>query len=449
MGLYSFSGYQTSELRKGNLSVEQIVLNGIRKENNRITYDFTCSEGLKQFYTGEPFFAEYQENVEEIPDAVAAIPFVGAVMPLVWVSHAELRIPELDSDFYECLPELRKGYGEIFPETEFSASLQVKKLVPSAPVQKGKAGVMFSGGLDAVNTLISHIDEQPDLITIWGADIPCRDEESWKKFEGILKTYRDRFALPGTVIRSSLRIYEKERQLDAVFHSQLQDGWWHGMKHGIAMLALTAPYCYLHGLDKLYIASSFTKEDEPVRCASDPKTDNHVRFCGVQVCHDGYEFHRQDKVHNVVSYVNITKKPMNLHVCWESRAGYNCCRCEKCYRTMVSLLAEGADPRDYGFPDMEKTMKDFRWTIVHTMGKDTGLMVRRWKPIQKTIEANQKLLRKNPYWKDIRWLLYVDFQKPETVQMSCSYRIREKLGDIPAYKKLSQLKAKILGEEVQ
>lgn len=100
------------------------------------------------------------------------------------------------------------------------------------------------------------------------------------------------------------------------------DGWWHGFQHGMGILGHAAPLAWVLGKNIVYIASSNTAETRAgVTCASDPTIDNYVRYCGVRVHHDGFEFSRQDKVRNIVQYSQSSQIPISLRVCWESEGG--------------------------------------------------------------------------------------------------------------------------------
>lgn len=46
-----------------------------------------------------------------------------------------------------------------------------------------KVATFFSGGVDAFSTLISHIDETPELFTLWGNDILYDNQSGWKNVE--------------------------------------------------------------------------------------------------------------------------------------------------------------------------------------------------------------------------------------------------------------------------
>jgi len=126
-------------------------------------------------------------------------------------------------------------------------------------------------------------------------------------------------------------------------------GWWGTVQHGMALLGVLAPYTYIFGITNLNIASS-GHEGVVYTWGSNPKIDENMRWANTSVSHDGYQFSRTDKGRNVVEFVNANKIPIKLRVCFsELRSGYNCNRCHKCQRTILSLILEGANPNEYGF----------------------------------------------------------------------------------------------------
>ncbi len=219
------------------------------------------------------------------------------------------------------------------------------------------------------------------------------------------------------------RGFDLEWELDKVYHDQMQAYWWYGLKHGLALLGHAAPYAYLHGLSVIYIASSNCEEEGKVRCASDPSLDNLVRYANCHVVHDGFEFGRQDKVHNIVQYVRQTGVTLPLHVCWESQRGSNCCECEKCYRTMVGLMAEGEEPWSYGFEDGVETLGKMRQVLIGG-GKIGNTVSLEWTNIRRTIQRNREELKTKPYWRYIKWIEKVDFFQEEALKLSPAYRLR-------------------------
>ena len=237
--------------------MEEILLEQIEKQETKLLYVFSVTEGLKQFFPGRPFQIEYPFSLEAVPDAVLAVPFVCAVLPVVWITNAKLRLPELDEAFFNCIPAVKHGYETMYPETEFRGVLEVGRIVPCArPAKPDCCGMFFSGGADSLDTLYRHLAERPSLLAIWGSDIKYDNAEGWKPLETVIQESAYRYQLSTVFIHSSFREFDSEGQLNYVYANRLKDNWWHGMKHGLALLGHVAPYAYLTGMQTMYIAST-------------------------------------------------------------------------------------------------------------------------------------------------------------------------------------------------
>lgn len=363
---------------------------------------------MRQYFTDVPFLIEYSFNIEEVPDAVLAVPFVCCVLPVIWITDSELIIPELDQDFYNAIPEFKNGYINMYPETAFLGQLQVQQLVSTTPEAPARSAALFSGGLDATTTTLIHIDEKPILVALWGADIPYDDVAGWDRKNQLLGQQAKNYGLPYETVRTTFRIFDRELVLSAQYSNQLGKGWWYGVKHGIAILSHAAPLAWHYGIKKLYFASSNCPQDGSlVRCASDPRIDNFVRFCGCQVYHDGFELNRQDKAAFVVNYKREHPDTrIGLHVCWETTTGENCCRCEKCYRTMVNLWAEGEDPREYGFAYPDNVFWNMKKVVAL---RHKGLAKNSWTYAKNRLNENWPAIRKKDYARKIKWIRKFDF----------------------------------------
>ncbi len=419
--------------------MEFIKLLGISKNQNRINYDFRISEGLSRFYSGKPFFIEYPENIEQVPDGVAAVPFVCSVLPLIWIADAILEVPALDKAFYDCIPALKQGYEAMYPETTFAGELRAASIDVCQVPEAGRCAVFFSGGLDSVQTLVQHLEAKPDLFSIWGADVTVDNEAGWEIVSAPIREYAETYGLQAATVRSAFRSFDMEWEMDKVYQDQLQTNWWYGVKHGLALLGHAAPYAYVRGLSTVYIASSDCPEAGVVRCASHPSLDNQVRFVNCRVIHDGFEFDRQAKVHNIVEFARRRGTRIPLHVCWESQTGSNCCECEKCYRTMMGLMAEGEDPVDYGFPETPETLGKMRRILIGEKKLKENIEIE-WKSVQRAVVRNREQLRGKYYWQYIKWIMDVDLSHPEQLTLSPAYRLRVWLSQFPLLQRIYQLR---------
>lgn len=428
--------------------MERIILDKVLKTDSVISYEFTVSSGLEKFFSSIPFWIEYNENVESVPDAIAAIPFVSNVLPIAWLTNSELIVNELDKSFYQCIPDVKKGYETMFPESSFLGNIIVNNILDCSRETNCKSALFYSGGLDSAQTLISHLDENPTLVVIWGSDIRYDNTEGWKLVHSAVTEASEKFNLPEVVIRSTFRQFDKENELDKSFSGQLKDNWWHGIKHGISLLGHIAPYVYLHRIDRFYIASTFCESDGFVRCASSPLTDNFVRFANCEVVHDGFCYSRQDKLYNLTEFCKRRSDDIKLHVCWESQAGSNCCRCEKCYRTIAGIIAECGNPADFGFSDVDASIKEMQCFIAT---KEFDYVLQKlWNQISMRMIENKSIIRKySPYWKYVKWITKTNFLDFRTLKLPLSFRIRSKLSNFGLYKVLSKIKRKITRQDIK
>ena len=345
----------------------------------RVVFRYDVSgEWADCFRPDKTFFVEYPFDAERMPEGVRIVPFLSQVLPVAWICDAEVRVPVCDRDFLGCLEAVEGGYRAMHPRIPFGGKLVADRLERGAPAEKpsGRPVACFSGGVDAHATVLRHLPEKPLLCTIWGSDVPWDDEEGWRPVEALARGNAEKLGLEILPIRSSFRDLLDLRRLDRRVEAS-GDIWWHGFQHGLGILGHLAPVAWKTGAGTVYIASSFTAADS-YACASDPSIDDHVRFCGAAVVHDGYECDRQDKVRLIAEWSSRTGMKLPLHVCWKKKGGDNCCHCEKCWRTMLALWAEGADPRDFGFAefdgvgglpvDMERDAKGFRTRMASRYG---------------------------------------------------------------------------------
>jgi hypothetical protein len=142
--------------------------------------------------------------------------------------------------------------------------------------------------------------------------------------------------------------------------------------------------------------------------------------------HDGYEFSRQAKIHYITKYVKESKEQLFLRVCWESSGGSNCCRCEKCYRTILAIIAEGGEPRNYGFNfnnyEFWKMMLDLRSKLREY--QDFWRLKYGYNHIQNTLRKNFVLKEID---KNIRWFYKLDLEQENKTISEFILVIRKKI----------------------
>lgn len=375
----------------------------------------------KYFRLDEEFWIEYSEDVSNVPKGIAIIPLLCNILPMAWVFDAEIIVDSLDKDFYESIDKFKNGYIKMYPEVLFKGTLTVGTIEDNSFFPEEKTAAFFSGGVDAFSTLISHANEKPTLVTIWGADIFFNDIQGWKNVqEHVLRTARE-FGTKNLFIKSCFRRFLKEGLLSNYIFKKAHDGWWRGFQHGIGLIGHVAPYAYQNKLKAVYIASSLTKE-EKVTCASDPTIDNFVKMSSCTTIHDGYEYTRQDKIRNICEYKNKNSHNIILRVCWQSKGGMNCCACEKCYRTIYGIIAEKSNPKEFGFDYTENQFTKIEQELKNKI--HISHFKYHWKYIQNRFIENQSDLTKN---KNLEWIYTVNFDTINNSPMKQVKKIIKKL----------------------
>ena len=362
-------------------------VNKIIKDNNTITYEYETSGLWNNFINKDKiYFSQYMDKITNIDDSIAILPLLTNILPVAWVFNLNIDIPTIDKEFEDGLKYVKLGYQNMYPNIEMRGKIKYKKIIKNNNKAENSA-VMFSGGVDAYNTLIKHIDEKPYIFTIFGADIALEDKIGYKNVNENSISVAKKHGLEYKNVISNFRQVINYSEIMKELSKICTFEWWHDFQHGIALLGLVAPYTQTCSLKHVYIASSFTKEQiGQYTCASDPTIYNFVAFGNTKTIHDGYEFNRQQKIQNICEYVRANRQKINLRVCWQSSGGKNCCECEKCYRTIMGIIAEKENPQNYGFDLTEYKYRK----MLKKLPKIFKYSLNRYKPIQERFLKNYK-----------------------------------------------------------
>lgn len=362
--------------------------------NYKIRIDFDFSEGLRPFFKAKYFeyTIEKINGVEKIADEIVIIPFVCNILPLIWLTDADLRLSKLDKAFFYSIPHIKAGYSDMYPELHFKGNIEVEELCEWEQSSTNKNALLFSGGIDAWCSLLRHEEENLDLITLHGSlDFPLGNNSSWNIQKSILQNGAEvmgkNLFIISTNFTEILDLWGEA--LTKLISVKRNLTWWHDMQHGIGIIGHVAVLSALYNYNTVYIASTYHISQNNVTCASDPTIDNKVKFLSSKVFHDGYELTRQEKTKYICD--KIKDRKIEIHVCLIPNQKHNCCRCEKCLRTIFSIYAEGGNPNNLGFNYSHKDIKGMlKYLNRHVYLHEYNTVY--WKDIQQRIIQNKDLL---------------------------------------------------------
>lgn len=128
---------------KSNIKIEKVNI-----KENIIGVDYTVSEDLQKYFNMEnKFKIEYGENIEDVPEEIAIIPFVSNVLPIIWLTNSTLEIENIDANYFKSIEETRKAFEQMYPKVEWKGKIEVKKRIQrKRSTGEERNSIFFSGG---------------------------------------------------------------------------------------------------------------------------------------------------------------------------------------------------------------------------------------------------------------------------------------------------------------
>ncbi len=197
------------------------------------------------------------------------------------------------------------------------------------------------------------------LITVWGSNVALENATGWAITRDKCKQFGRIHGHDNAFIKSNFFRFLYTSKLKTV--SKKIPNWWTHAQHGLGFAGLTAPLLIQRECTKLFIASTHTPEYKGA-WGSDYPVDNKLRWAGIPVIHDSFDWSRQTKIRFIRGICENQRKPRPvLTVCMRADMRIsvdNCGTCEKCLRTITGLLLEGENTTAYGFniPAQEAVM---------------------------------------------------------------------------------------------
>lgn len=373
----------------------EIVIHDPELIGGRLTSSFTAPRALRKYFKSFDLFAAYDSDVA-VDTSILNIPLTSVVLPLAWISGSDIRVDVLDRTFKESMDELKQEFKKVHQKAPFTTEIRADKLVDNrikVDNHERRTGLLFSGGVDSTYSLITNLHLNPRLIMLWGADNFQYPEHS-THWELALSTYSEfakRLGLVIHLVKTNVSQILNDRRIEHDFHETLFHGKFRNQfSHSLLLLPLAAPLS-IGRFDRLLFAAS-----QPIRLfgsmrlpyVSRPSTDEKIVWADLRVKHDGVIL-RNEKINGAIKDF-LGNEKLVLRVCTKSsdqaareRMKLNDSACEKCFRTITSLIAAGIDPNSCGF-EVDKTtfkrMKSFLEKRARTKGLDIH-----WPDILKSI----------------------------------------------------------------
>lgn len=388
--------------------MDSIILEKITVEGNRkVVYDFSCDESLSPYFKTKRMFIEYPLDISSVPDSILTIPFIASILGISWLENCNIYVPELDETYYYSLRETRAAYQDMYYDAQLRGRVVPCKIIKNELPESNNSILLFGGGVDAHCSFIRNQSKVAHIINIQGwQHIPEDVDSAAEADREHCEEFAQRMNIDFIYVTSNFASFINSQYFEKRYKSTLHDGWWHGIQHSMAFIAISIVVAYKLGISNLIIASSCTTGRKRP-CGSFITTDTSFRFAGNgRVEHDAFELNRQQKMKVIVDYQKQSGVPYPLKVC--SFNDKNCCECEKCFRTILEIVAEGGYVRDFGFNidgSLTEYFKDVMSRRLALWGVDFELNIY-WKDSIQRMNENMSQIKDKEF---VDWVSNYDF----------------------------------------
>lgn len=341
-------------LRKENTQVSvnesmPISVDDIIKQKNRFEIEFSYPDDLEYLFNFSTLKYEYDVDISDIDESLLLVPFVGNMIPMIWLHGVRVEVPSLDSTFFNQLPNVKKSLDNIYPMVEFDDSGEVipdnlHKNEEAISESSEKSAQLFTGGVDALATYVRHQDESPALISI-DADL-WRSPSDYEQRQERISTFANKENVEYHPISTNMYWMINQSELEEEFEDAVFLSWWTNFQLSLSYLTACTPISVSENYSKIRIAST-ASEDYDYKHASYPTTDNNIRWSNMCCKHDSFDLNRQEKWKEIINNYGEKNRNVLVKSCQENEL-YNCNQCLQCIRNIISLSIEDANMRKFG-----------------------------------------------------------------------------------------------------
>lgn len=198
-------------------------------------------------------------------------------------------------------------------------------IAPSTLPRPSKTAALFTAGVDSFHTLLHHPRQIDALMFIEGLDVKIDHVEYRRHTRELIRNIARARRVEFISIATNLRKHPLFRKMDYM------------NSHGGAMAACAHQ---LSGHIGHLIINSSSVTDYNVPLGTHWESDPLWSSSALEVEHWGQHLWRSEKLGQIMHEPIVRA---NLRVCFETLQAprLNCCRCEKCVRTMLSLHQRG------------------------------------------------------------------------------------------------------------
>jgi len=409
-----------------------------------VTSRIAVSGDLKKYFRRLAFFSNYDAEIFA-NKSILAIPVLSMVLPVAWITGADVYVDEIDRTFAESAEVLQWEYRKMYPGAPFRTRLIADRVVDNE-YASNKTALLFSGGLDSIYSLSGNLSLKPMLVMILGTDIPISEVAYQNAVEREYSDFAGREGLAMTFVRTDALGILDTRRLDYLFwrfQGRFEAGFLFGIGYSLTHIGQTAPLSVGRFNRVLVAASNDEAKAHQMREYPDSSYPaEKITWANIRVELDG-PIARHEKALALKGFLKAHR--FRLRPCWYASDLYseptqspllrdtvNCNVCEKCLRTIAALALAGIDPNEYGFLVNKSTFDRMKGLFQRRLMTRQHIEVE-WRPLQEAIPVE---MEEDPYGVGdfFRWLHTIDLRSSarpyESLRSKLYHRLPYPIADL-------------------
>ena len=265
---------------------------------------------------------------ESFPEPSVLDGFVNAVIFYAMGSKQDIQVDgRMTRSALLNLTAFQEAWCRWKPDLYRAIKIEPLSITDDPPRAKAQSIAAFSGGADAIFTVLRHAGDQFALssaMLVHGFDVPTDRADQFNKLVERVQPLLRRLNLRPRIVRTNIAELRIQDWLDS-FLAQLS--------------------CCLHNYSHEF-RFGLTGGGEPYDAlvlpwGQNPCTDYLLSGDSFSIVHDGAGYSRTEKMAFIAKDPVATKA---IKVCWEAAdLSTNCGTCEKCVRTRLNFKAVGID----------------------------------------------------------------------------------------------------------
>jgi hypothetical protein len=299
----------------------------------------------------QPVREVYFEASGEFGDAMAysAEAFVSAALsPALWAGEQRILVEgELCPEFLDNITVVTKVFQNWFPQISQNLVVEAKRRTSSVQTAEGRAAFFFTGGVDSLASLRSnrlnfsrsHPASVKDGIIVFNLEV--EDPKAFGYALNALSLIAEDADVVIMPVSTNLRVLNEDWKF-----------WWTAHM-GPALGGVG--HAFSRRIASVIIASDYDVPNIRPH-GSHPLVDPYFSSFDLKIRYDGIALSRLEKLRLLAGWqVGLD----NVRVCNRQEqyqpGKLNCGECEKCFRTMLGLVALGALSKTSAFPHRDVT----------------------------------------------------------------------------------------------